>query len=611
MGNPCNPQNVAYINNYEIGVRYLESIAGPKHSITFTAGTRSDGTGEKKLDYFTVLRQGQVVKKFVFEYDYQPGGQARLRLTKVHEEAADGSRLPSHTFSYDDSWMPARSSKAIDHWGYYNGQNSNSTLIPSLVFLGNSYPGANREPNGTTSMAGVLTKITYPTGGYTQFTYEPHDYGMIGNSFVTEGESTPYYAGAYSDNGSVQEYPFTIGGTSQTSVHIVADLDPDYAVPSVFHNVEITNSTGSQLFFRTSQDQQTDIVLDPGAYKLRAISEGAGAHAYIDISWSEIISVKTKTAGGVRIKRIEHHDGVSAANNIVKEYTYRTAADPERSSGVLVSNPKYHYWFEGFSCQYLSRSSVARGTLGTTQGSHIGYSEVTEKVGSSGQFGVNKYSYRSPFDVPDYTWAPEWWPLAPSTSQDWQRGQIERQEVVNAASSLQQMIEYAYNFAPGANYKSVRAMTFKTMIHTFAEVQTYWAPYEIIAAWYYPTSETMTSYDQNGTNPVVKTKQYFYDNPTHVQLTKTIETNSDGLQRTTEFVYAHEQYSPMNDAPTGKHMMSQLFSTTVKQGTSDVEAKTWTLWGNADGIWRAREEWVWRGDGSANDLTAPAAPGDV
>lgn len=84
------------------------------------------------------------------------------------------------------------------------------------------------------------------------------------------------------------------------------------------------------------------------------------------------------------------------------------------------------------------------------------------------------------------------------------------------------------------------------------------------------------------------------------------ETNSDGSQRITETRYAHQR-SSYADMGTTKHMLSQPYYTRVSKG-SDVEAMKWTLWGNADGVWRPREEWVWKGDGSVNDLTAPEDP---
>jgi YD repeat-containing protein len=103
---------------------------------------------------------------------------------------------------------------------------------------------------------------------------------------------------------------------------------------------------------------------------------------------------------------------------------------------------------------------------------------------------------------------------------------------------------------------------------------------------------------------VAQSNEYF---DTNGLIRRTTETNSEGTQRVTETKYAFERPS-YADMSSSKHMISQVYSATVKKGGSDVEAKKWTLWGNGDGIWRPREEWAWKGDGSTNDQTAPEDP---
>ncbi|MDN3657815.1 DUF5977 domain-containing protein [Ferruginibacter paludis] len=83
----------------------------------------------------------------------------------------------------------------IDHWGYYtgkfpmktsvlpstNGQYNNPYAPPSgnggfpnEDFINTYY--TNRQPVFDSAKIGSLASITYPTGGYTNFIYEPHDY---------------------------------------------------------------------------------------------------------------------------------------------------------------------------------------------------------------------------------------------------------------------------------------------------------------------------------------------------------------------------------------------------------------------------------------------------
>lgn len=88
------------------------------------------------------------------------------------------SLLQSYGLQYNNPTgsYPA-DTRGIDQWGYYNGKDSNQTLFPSSyfpVYSGCSYqytPGdRNVYPQYTSN--GLLTKMTFPTGGYTVFNFE-------------------------------------------------------------------------------------------------------------------------------------------------------------------------------------------------------------------------------------------------------------------------------------------------------------------------------------------------------------------------------------------------------------------------------------------------------
>ena len=88
---------------------------------------------------------------------------------------------------------------AQDWWGYYNGK-ANTELVPQiwLKTYSSSVPGAStsyrqygsadRSINATAMQANMLTKVTYPTGGYTSFEYEPHRF--TGSLTTNEGLGT-------------------------------------------------------------------------------------------------------------------------------------------------------------------------------------------------------------------------------------------------------------------------------------------------------------------------------------------------------------------------------------------------------------------------------------
>ena len=136
----------------------------------------------------------------------------RLRLDKVKEISVTGGIGDTYSFEYsgnnnpaiDDPYtLPYRLSPCQDHWGYYNfsynetifpNNSGNKSIIPDkcfsslfYVYFGGLTPlqpsigsyvvtgGANRDPDPEAVKAGSLKKIIYPTGGYSQFDFEPHN----------------------------------------------------------------------------------------------------------------------------------------------------------------------------------------------------------------------------------------------------------------------------------------------------------------------------------------------------------------------------------------------------------------------------------------------------
>jgi YD repeat-containing protein len=73
--------------------------------------------------------------------------------------------------------------------------------------------------------------------------------------------------------------------------------------------------------------------------------------------------------------------------------------------------------------------------------------------------------------------------------------------------------------------------------------------YKNLSYWNYLDYSTTTKYDQNGFNPIISTTRYAYDNPAHIQLTRT-ETkasNSDSLKSKTYYPQdVQNQYSYMD-----------------------------------------------------------------
>ena len=138
-------------------------------------------------------------------------GNVRLRLDTLKILDKASSIVNQYSFSYNNSvTLPPYVSLARDYWGYYNGKDNSTDLIPQTTIqmisggLYNITIGNPNDPNSscrnidTTKMqACMLTSITYPTGGHTNFTYQTNRYIDNNNVLQLAGGLRIYQISSY------------------------------------------------------------------------------------------------------------------------------------------------------------------------------------------------------------------------------------------------------------------------------------------------------------------------------------------------------------------------------------------------------------------------------
>jgi hypothetical protein len=106
------------------------------------------------------------IKEIRFAYS---GSNGRLFLTEIREVGGLGDQNKIYAFEYNQAnQLPKFLANKTDHWGFFNN------TFADIADIANYY--SKREPNTDVSLYGILTKITYPTGGYTRFIFESHQY---------------------------------------------------------------------------------------------------------------------------------------------------------------------------------------------------------------------------------------------------------------------------------------------------------------------------------------------------------------------------------------------------------------------------------------------------
>lgn len=130
-----------------------------------------------KLDQMVVTRPGTNFVVYRADFNYLENPTKRLKLIGLEESGKTYNNIVKrHFFEYNPQSLPNYNSKKIDHWGYpNNGMGVNDDGVPTT---GYSYH-MTRQPNPNYMQAEILTKIEFPTGGYTNFEYENHTFSQV------------------------------------------------------------------------------------------------------------------------------------------------------------------------------------------------------------------------------------------------------------------------------------------------------------------------------------------------------------------------------------------------------------------------------------------------
>ena len=209
---PMPTNNMGYTGGSEYRIKQLvlsEIKHNSKRIVAVNSVARADLDSDSAIQDIHIYKQdtgnhaNDLHQSFHFNYDYfktspslpQPYDPlfVRLKLDEIEIKGNNETTEKKYSFEYIDPYnLPSTTSKSQDYLGYNNGA-SNLVLYPKAP-VGNCMPtdGANRDVNLGEAKKGLLSKITYPTGGYSEFEYES-DYEQItssSNVWVTESTLT-------------------------------------------------------------------------------------------------------------------------------------------------------------------------------------------------------------------------------------------------------------------------------------------------------------------------------------------------------------------------------------------------------------------------------------
>lgn len=529
-------------------------------SFVAASSARTDLPGDYALSKIIIkdINLNQVLSyKFSSSYFTTGGGvlQNRLRLDKIEQEDANGNTLPATEFTYNTTLLPARNNEAQDHWGFYNGAASNTTLLPKMVVNCTELSGANREPNETYMKASVLEKIKYPTGGSSEFIYESNKYGAIRTSPTTSADDAvttqSETAGVYnitSGTEVTQTKTFSIDFAQYVKVVVDKSFTPDFGTAEV----ELKDPSGSIVNINPPGCNMVYLTTT-GTYTIKATasgSDGKPSKAEIKVTYTTRNGVyKNLIGGGLRVKQVTTKDNYSS-NDIVTKYEYQLSSDATRSSGVLGNKPDYYYPTQTIKilalpctfveCNQYNRTSSSQATISASNGSPVVYHEVKIVYGATGENGssINKFTYHQP--------SGGGFPYAPLQSYDYKNGLLtDRIDYDKDAYTISKIIN-TYTYEPTANKTSIRGVKIGLTLNGFCgqDAQFGETQYFYTTEWFYLSQTKTQIYNTDHSGAYIETvSDYFYENPAHIQLTKEVTTNSNGDVYTTRRKYPND-YSP-------------------------------------------------------------------
>jgi YD repeat-containing protein len=579
-------QSESFLNSYPLRLKEIDFKNG-KASF-FSSGPRTDN-GEVKLDSIVTYNYDQLsatykeLKTIYLSYDYflsvfpaqgflPAVSGSRLRLDSLQTIGNNGENGGKYSFLYDSTMLPVIGSNARDLFNFYNGAIANPTLVPTQTY---NYAGtlftvgaANRSTNADSIQAGILKHIYYPTGGRTDFTYEPNSfseeqYNTTPQQITCEAVGIPSGGIQMGQFGQTDTVLFTPTNSAITSyvVYMSSYSETDVETRPFVSFIDLT----------ANQTIYLNGVGDPvnGLSETLTFNPVIGhtyqliAQAYDDIHVTSSIVVNNIitdttlaiTAGsGLRIKQTTDYDntGRFARSNV---YKYGTN---ESGYGYL---PSAFYLFNTFSQPesfYLGCNN-AQGVAGTCystiysrvifnsysiydvfnlSSSPLSYPEVAKyQMDSLGNvLGKSVYDYsmiqNGVFPVPGN-------PLDGSTyiTNSWQDALLLGQTDYAYQSSQFIPVKRTinnYNSIPLAQGRGCKIGTFSSISGCYTpgptgNVQMYAFDYPIYTGLTLQTSQTVYDYNQNDTTKYVESnKKMSYDNLIHLQPTTIQDTLSDG-----------------------------------------------------------------------------------
>ncbi|WP_276965636.1 hypothetical protein, partial [Chryseobacterium sp.] len=560
----------------------------------------------------------------------------RLKLDQVVYNDKNLTKINSYSLEYNtDVNLPNRNSFAQDYWGYYNGQ-QNRNLIPGMVVdpkyltqygiqvTHHRNVGANRMINPDFTQANMLKKIIYPTGGYSIYNFEnnktSYKKDSLDLSIMDASDKRSVYASALDYETTSQNATYYIFKKKLTLtqaflknwgidyVSKAGDCKPDTEFGGNIDcsRFNIFNLDTNSYMFSVDRTLGVDnylLDLSPGNYEIH-IKVKKPEYDYYTINnlpipeWSVEMNYLTKKDpdnyyfGGLRVKEILTYDKDNTLA-LKKTYSYTRPDKPNLSSGYFYSYPNHMEikevkyaaykgssgsppcgllnWYDGYALNFSSSSYFPLIDLGN----YITYTHVEEKNVNLQTNQIINQQYTYNFVEPYFHFPSE------PQSRQWESGNLSSYKSINNSKS------YVYDYH--ANTKSVKGIdtsslnfytktipstncTMELVLVDSKSTNSVGGSYELFTNNYFIQKEEITQ------DNITTKSEFFYNSPSHYQLTSSKTEHPDHSISETTYSYANEKG---NQLMISKNMIGiplETVSTKTMGTTSKILSKSETIY---------------------------------
>lgn len=574
----------------------------------YSTTQREDLPGTYALSNVQVFdKNSSLLKKVGLSYSYwlSNAGGWRCSVAEIHEKKRmlldevkmygnDDNNPQRYTFEYNKpSDVPCRLSASQDYWGFSNGKDANNTLIPTQLVQSSMYIGADRSVDPVRSQMGVLQKMTYPTGGYTEYVYEnnqaSYSVGSLPSNYVTDGvsigdwepeflENLPIYFQAVSDSFTIQNGSDAIlNGVSEGGVFVNVSAGGFgcelNGLANICADVKLRGTNGFQKYI--FGDEQ--FYIPNGTYYLEASFNQDPANYggfYAVVTYKKIQSVDGGTvryAGGLRVKTIKHYD----QNSLIKtsRFRYTNGINSNASSGQVFGSTLMNFRTD-MPLGYRLESQPAMQMI-TESGSYIGYHVVIEETISSESNGYAQYEFTNAHDEGSFLF-----PYPPEISYKFMRGQPLK-------TSFFKKVDTVYHLVKDVSYQYKDVM----LNHLGKALKlAYYYPrgtpgtifkaviYDLQSGWSKVSKQTERTFDATGTNYVAVETLFEYDDD-HLQLSKSMQPDNFGDTTFTRYYYPQD-LTLTGDAENARQELvarnniSAIMKTEISKGTRHLQTSS-------------------------------------